>query len=181
MHKLIMVMAGVFCVLAVNAQDKCRDVEYWDHSVDEFPALPGETDDQPRLQRAVHACANKVLFVPAGDYKFDRTLVVTNYCSVLMHKRARFIADKPMEYVVKVNFSPLYKPGGMLFEKCASGNLLMLAPIAWPYQVAEKSITRMDALILTRIAQMIARDDACEIDYKGMNIANVDCEVRKMV
>ena len=78
-------------------------------------------------------------------------------------------------------FSPLYKPGGMLFEKCASGNLLMLAPIAWPYQVAEKSITRMDALILNRIAQMIAREDACEIDYKGMNIANVDCEVRKMV
>ena len=122
MRKLLIVLAAAFCVLAVCAAERCEEAQYWDHSVDECPALPGETDDQPRLQRAVYACANKVLFVPAGDYKFDRTLVVTNYCSVLMHKRARFIAEKPMEYVVKVNFSPLYKPVFKPWEIMDFGN-----------------------------------------------------------
>lgn len=78
-------------------------------------------------------------------------------------------------------FSPLYKPGGKLFEVCADGNLLMLAPIGWPHQVAEKPITRIDALILNRIAQLIAGDDAAEIDYKGAKIANIDIELRKVV
>jgi hypothetical protein len=78
-------------------------------------------------------------------------------------------------------FSPLYKPGGKLFESCAAGNLLMLAPAQWPYQPAEKPMTRVDALVLNRIAQLIAGEGACEIDYKGVTLANVDAEVKKVV
>ena len=78
-------------------------------------------------------------------------------------------------------FSPLYKPGGKLFESCAAGNLLMLAPVGWPYQPAEKPMTRIDALVLNRIAQLIAGEGACEIDYKGATLANVDAEVCKVV
>ena len=77
-------------------------------------------------------------------------------------------------------FSPLYKPGGKLFESCANGNLLMLAPVGWPYQPAERPMTRIDALVLNRIAQLIAGDGACEIDYKGVALANVDEEVEKV-
>ena len=71
-------------------------------------------------------------------------------------------------------FSPLYKPGGKLFETCANGNLLMLAPAAWPYQVKEKPMTRFDATAMNRLAQWIAGDGAAEIDYKGMKPANID-------
>ena len=76
-------------------------------------------------------------------------------------------------------FSPLYKPGGQLFESCANGNLLMLAPAGWPYQPAEKPMTRLDALVLNRIAQLIAGESASAIDYKGMSLENVDSEARK--
>lgn len=78
-------------------------------------------------------------------------------------------------------FSPLYKPGGKLFESCAKGNLLMLAPRGWPYQPAERTMTRIDAMILNRIAQLIAGESACEIDYKGAKLDNVDFELRRVI
>jgi hypothetical protein len=57
----------------------------------------------------------------------------------------------------------------------------MLAPAQWPYQPAEKPMTRVDALVLNRIAQLIAGEGACEIDYKGVTLANVDAEVKNVV
>ena len=95
--------------------------------------------------------------------------------------RKAFEAGYSVITLANKGFSPLYKPGGKLFEACADGNLLMLAPVGWPYQVAEKPIKRIDALILNRIAQLIAGDDALEIDYKGAKIANIDIELKKVV
>ena len=71
-------------------------------------------------------------------------------------------------------FSPLYKPGGRLFDQCADGRLLMLAPAGWPYLPGEKKITRMDACALNRIAQLVAGSGAVEIDYKGARLEGVD-------
>ena len=42
-------------------------------------------------------------------------------------------------------------------------------------------MTRVDALVLNRIAQLIAGEGACTIDYKGATIAHVDEEVKKVV
>ena len=78
-------------------------------------------------------------------------------------------------------FSPLYKPGGKLFETCAAGNLLMLAPIDWPYVPGEKAMTREQAQILNRIAQLIADDGAVEIDYKGVVLSGIDEAVAQAV
>ena len=78
-------------------------------------------------------------------------------------------------------FSPVYKPGGKLFETCAAGNLLMLAPIAWPYQPSEKPMTRRDAQVLNRIAQLISGDGASPIDYKGAVMADVEGAMREAV
>ena len=78
-------------------------------------------------------------------------------------------------------FSPLYKPGGKLFETCAAGNLLMLAPIGWPYVPGEKAITRHEAQVLNRIAQLIADDGAVEIDYKGVVLSGIDEAVAQAV
>ena len=95
--------------------------------------------------------------------------------------RQAFAAGYRVITLANKGFSPLYKPGGKLFESCAAGNLLMLAPAGWPYQPAEKPMTRIDALVLNRIAQLIAGDGACAIDYKGATLANVDAEVCKVV
>ena len=95
--------------------------------------------------------------------------------------RRAFAAGYRVITLANKGFSPLYKPGGRLFESCAAGNLLMLAPAGWPYQPAEKPMARIDALVLNRIAQLIAGEGACEIDYKGATLANVDAEVCKVV
>lgn len=71
-------------------------------------------------------------------------------------------------------FPDVYKPGGWLFDRCADGKLLLLAPAAWPYTPAKKPMTRLDACALNRIAQLISRDGAAAIDYRGMAPANVD-------
>lgn len=78
-------------------------------------------------------------------------------------------------------FSPLYKPGGKLFETCAAGNLLMLAPIGWPYVPGEKAMTRHEAQVLNRIAQLIVDDGAVEIDYKGVVLSGIDEAVAQAV
>lgn len=73
--------------------------------------------------------------------------------------------------------NPLYKPGGRLFDPCADGKLLMLAPIKWSYVPGEKKMTRRDACTLNRIAQFIAGEGAVEIDYKGSKVEGIDEEV----
>ena len=78
-------------------------------------------------------------------------------------------------------FSTLGKPGGRLFDQCAKGNLLMLAPAAWPYLPEEKPITRMDACILNRLAQAIADQYAVELRYRGIVPAQIDEETRLAV
>ena len=95
--------------------------------------------------------------------------------------RRAFAAGYRVITLANKGFSPLYKPGGKLFETCAKGNLLMLAPIGWPYQPAERAMTRIDALILNRIAQLIAGEGACEIDYKGATPADIDLKMARVV
>ena len=71
-------------------------------------------------------------------------------------------------------FSERGKPEGALFDRCAAGRLLVMAPSAWPYVPGVKKMTRFDACILNRIAQAIARDGAAEINYHGMRPAHID-------
>lgn len=71
-------------------------------------------------------------------------------------------------------FNPLYKPGGRSFDQCADGNLLMLAPATWEYLPGEKKITRLDACILNRIAQLLSGEGAVEINYRGTKLGDVD-------
>lgn len=78
-------------------------------------------------------------------------------------------------------FAPLYKPSGKLFDRCAAGNLLMLAPIGWPYLPGEKKMTRLDACVLNRIAQMLSGKGAIEIAYKGVVPSRVESLAREAV
>jgi hypothetical protein len=78
-------------------------------------------------------------------------------------------------------FPPLSKPGGQLFDRCAAGKLLLLAPAGWPYLPGKKPMTRMDALVLNRLAQLIAGDGAAEIDCKGFSFEGIGDLTRKAV
>ena len=69
--------------------------------------------------------------------------------------RRCFEAGCAMIVLKNKGFSPLYKPEGAYFDRCAEGRLLLLAPAAWPYTPGKKPMTRLDACALNRIAQAI--------------------------
>ena len=76
-----------------------------DRSVAEFPRVADEADDTPRLQRAIDATPSGVLYVPGGLYLVSSPVVVTNLCSLEMHKGAVLRAVCEMQYVLKVDNS----------------------------------------------------------------------------
>ena len=94
--------------------------------------------------------------------------------------RRAFAAGAAMVVLRNKGFSPLFKPEGSLFDRCAEGRLLMLAPAAWPYTPGERAMTREDACALNRIAQAIARDGASDINYKGLTPSFIDESARRM-
>ena len=83
-------------------------------------------------------------------------------------------AGFPLITLLNKGFSKLQKPSGRSFDACAAGRLLMLAPAAWPYQPGEKAMTRFDATAMNRLCQWIVGEDAVEINYHGMQPANID-------
>ena len=128
---------------------------------------------------------------PEFEEKRDELLAAAKHGAVLISPcisdgereiaRLAFAASLPVIALRNMGFSPLYKPGGKLFDKTANGKLLLLAPAAWPYSTSEKPMTRFDACALNRIAQLIAGDGAAVINYKGMQPKDIDRLVREAV
>ena len=128
---------------------------------------------------------------PQFEEKRDTLLATAKHGAVLVSPcisdgereiaRLAFASGASVIALKNMGFSPLYKPGGKLFDRAANGKLLVLAPIAWPYSTEEKAVTRTDACVLNRIAQLIAGFGAVEIDYKGMKPNDIDCHVREAV
>ena len=143
--------------------------------------------------RKPHICRDKdgvpvvELSTPEFEAKLSEALSAARHGAVLVSPcishgereiaRQAFVAGYRVITLQNKGFSPLYKPGGKLFETCAAGNLLMLAPINWPYQPAEKQMTRDDAQVLNRIAQLISGEGAIAINYKGAVMRGVDAGV----
>ncbi|MBO4513930.1 MAG: hypothetical protein J5746_14330 [Victivallales bacterium] len=63
-----------------------------------------------------------------------------------IHKR-----KLPLVALRNMGFAKMEKPAGRLFDACAEGRLLLLAPAAWPYTTQEKTMSRTDAAILNQI------------------------------
>jgi len=91
--------------------------------------------------------------------------------------RRAFIAGARVIALRNKGFAPFEKPNGALFDQCAKGNLLLLAPAAWPYIPGEKPPTRESSLILNRIAQLLAGDGEGEIKYNGIVLRDIDAKV----
>lgn len=128
---------------------------------------------------------------PEFEEKRDMLLAAAKHGAVLISPcisdgereiaRLAFASGVRVIALRNMGFSPLYKPGGKLFDQTSNGKLLLLAPAAWPYQTEEKPMTRFDACALNRIAQLIAGDGAAEINYKGMKPKDIDRLVREAV
>jgi len=139
---------------------------------------------KPRICRDKDGVPGVELSTPEFEVKLSEALSAARHGAVLVSPcishgereiaRQAFVAGYRVITLQNKGFSPLYKPGGKLFETCAAGNLLMLAPINWPYQPAEKQMTRDDAQVLNRIAQLISGEGAIEINYKGAVMRGVD-------
>ena len=92
----------------------------------------------------------------------------------------RKIAYEAIEHNVPViilknnGFDKYYKPSGKLFDACAAGRLLMLAPSAWKYSYSNEKMTREKACVLNALAQRICGNGACEISYNGYVPPNLD-------
>lgn len=95
--------------------------------------------------------------------------------------RQAFVAGHKVITLANKGFSPLYKPGGRLFDHCAAGNLLILAPVGWPYLPGEKKMTRLDACVLNRLAQLVSGPGAVDVVYKGIAPEHVDDLARRAV
>ena len=96
--------------------------------------------------------------------------------------RETLAARLPLVTMHNKGFSNLQKPSGRLFDACAAGRLLMLAPAAWPYQPGEKALTRDDATAMNRLCQWLAGPTENEINYHGVCPENVDglaCQAAK--
>ena len=87
-------------------------------------------------------------------------------------------AGAPLVALRNKGFSRFEKPGGRLFDLCARGNLLLLAPAAWPHVPGEKPPTRESSLVLNRIAQLLCGENAADIDYRGATFSDIDSAVR---
>ena len=86
-------------------------------------------------------------------------------------------AGAPLVALRNKGFFRFEKPGGRLFDLCARGNLLLLAPAAWPHVPGEKPPTRESSLVLNRIAQLLCGENAADIDYRGAIFSDIDSAV----
>lgn len=128
------------------------------------PVVELSTPEYERRRAALFAAARggAVLISPCisdGERQIAREALAAGYRLVTMHNKG---------------FSKFQKPSGRYFDACAEGRLLMLAPIAWPYQPNEKPMTRADATAMNRLCQWLSGDSAATIDYHGMAPADID-------
>lgn len=73
----------------------------YDTILTDFPRLSGETNDSPRIQRAIDATDNGILCIPKGNYDICETIYIKNRCSLDMHPAARLVAKSEMDFVME--------------------------------------------------------------------------------
>jgi len=70
-------------------------------TLENYPRLADETDDSPRIMRAIADAPRSVLHIPEGIYEIATTLLVENYCSIQMELRTVLRAVEEMDFVLR--------------------------------------------------------------------------------
>lgn len=111
----------VFIAFAISAG---AAVGPWDADVSDFPRQAEETGDSARILRAVEAAGKGgVVWFPRGEYEIDAMLVVSNQCSLWLHKSAHLKAVKAIPYVLKYYGRELENNGNV--GGCVDHNLFI--------------------------------------------------------
>lgn len=69
-------------------------------NLETYPRLPGETDDAPRIMRAVNDNPLRTLRIEEGIYEIASPIRITNQCSIQMEPMTVLKAVAEMEFVV---------------------------------------------------------------------------------
>ena len=105
------------------------------------PIIASSTHEyEERLEDAIVAAGHGAVIISPCISDGERQIALE------IHKR-----KLPLIALRNMGFAKLEKPVGHLFDACAEGRLLLLAPAAWPYTTQEKPMTRTDAAILNQI------------------------------
>ena len=75
----------------------------YDNTVKDFLREAGDLSDSERIQRAIDATENGVLYIPKGNYSIKTPLLIDNCCSLQMHPAARLVAEAEMDFVLTYN------------------------------------------------------------------------------
>ena len=57
-------------------------MDIYDICLSDYPRFPEETDDSPRIIRAIQDCPNGILYIPKGVYEIESPIVIRNFCSL---------------------------------------------------------------------------------------------------
>ena len=75
-------------------------MDIYDICLSDYPRFPEETDDSPRIIRAIQDCPNGILYIPKGVYEIESPIVIRNFCSLRMHPAAILRAVAEMDFVL---------------------------------------------------------------------------------
>lgn len=81
----------------------------YDAVLTDFPRLKGETDDSPRIQRAIDTAEKGVLFIPKGEYEIATMLTDYNGTSIELHPNAVLKAVKEIPRILDFSNKELHK------------------------------------------------------------------------
>ena len=70
-------------------------------NLNDFPRLENETDDAPRIQRAIDAAPLQTVYIPEGIYEIASPLIVTNQACIQMENQTEIRCVKEMDFMLE--------------------------------------------------------------------------------
>lgn len=122
-----------------------------------------------RPRRLFVQCSRKLregdikTLIKALEYDFVEGSVFVSACISPGEKaimRTAFERGCPVVVLLENGFGPYFKPGGVAFDACAEGRMLLLAP--WEYHNDRKVITREQCLMLNMMGRIVCTGKAGE-------------------
>ena len=67
----------------------------------DYPRLEGETDDSPRIQRALDDATLRTVYIPEGTYEIASPLIIRNQASIQMENQTVLECVKEMDFMLE--------------------------------------------------------------------------------
>ena len=70
-------------------------------NLSDYPRLPNETDDAPRIQRAIDDAELLTVYIPEGTYEIASPLIIKNQASIQMENQTVIECVKEMDFMLE--------------------------------------------------------------------------------